>query len=919
MQTEQVRNDEEERAGPGNGGKTAHDPDLTARPADRETETFEELLRVAHRRTGAIPAELVVEKVMAVTRTGDWPLRRGALEALLRRFTFARRDELVVSRRPRGKGVLGIYETRRKGTGGRGKTAPRSRPYRTLLCGVDPPAGSCDCPDYQRSGLGLCKHLLVVLDELAGKPSKWGRARQEQSRIGPRAGPPRLIWDPVRPLTGAGDWLLRVAWHPGKGANGRPSGGKTVEAASRWFQSDNGGPGALGGRDLDDPAIRIELIEDLRRLVRFEGRRRAAGGLPSDPALGALLDDEAARLRQAAELRLVHRRVKSSLKNFKRRVYPYQFEGVRRFLESGVHLLADDMGLGKTVEAIAACHVLWHQGKVSRGLLVVPASLKTQWQREWQACTDIPVQVVDGSPEERAAIYRRHRRRGFLVANYEQVLRDLPLMHRFRPDLMVLDEAQRIKNWATKTAAYIKRLKPPLRLVLTGTPMENRIEELASIMDWVDDRAIEPKWRLGPWHAMAADGRKSIVGARNLQTLRTRLGPCLTRRVRQEVLDQLPERTDTQLPVPMTGAQQDAHDELDRPIAQIVARAGKRPLTHAEFLRLMQLLTSQRILCNGMAQHDFEEMWPTIQATERPNPRLLDRLQSPKLTEFRELVAQIVLEQRRKVVVFSQWRRMLQLAHWAVGDLLGDAALRAVFFTGRENQRRRTQNVVDFHDDPSACLLLCSDAGGVGLNLQHAASCMVCLDLPWNPAVLEQRVGRIYRLGQKHPIEVYHLVSETGIEGRIAGLIGDKQALFKGLFDGSSDEVRFDHSGSFIGRLERIVKPVEVPDLDEEAEEPDEVEPPAATAYPRPGGEEEPRMDDVEPDHRPPAQAPPSGASIRSMLSSIAVMRTPAGGIAIEAPPEAADTLAAMFSGMAELLARAAHDDSEREDRSPPG
>jgi SNF2 family DNA or RNA helicase len=633
------------------------------------------------------------------------------------------------------------------------------------------------------------------------------------------------------------------------------------------------------------------------------------------------------------------------LKTFKRRVYPYQLEGVRRFLESGVHLLADDMGLGKTVEAIAACHVLWHQGKVSRGLVVVPASLKTQWQREWQACTDIPVQVVDGSPEARAAIYRRHRRQGFLIANYEQVLRDLPLMHRFRPDLIVLDEAQRIKNWATKTATYIKQLKPPLRLVLTGTPMENRLEELASIMDWVDDRAIEPKWRLGPWHAMATDGRKDIGGARNLKTLRTRLAPCLTRRLRQEVLDQLPERTDTRLPVPMTEAQQEAHDELDRPIAQLVVRAKKRPLTQAEFLRLMQLLTTQRILCNGMAQHDFVEMWPTIQATKRPNPRLLDRLQSPKLTEFRELVAQIVLEQRRKVVVFSQWRRMLQLAHWAVGDLLGDAGLRAVFFTGRESQRRRTQNVVDFHDDPSACLLLCSDAGGVGLNLQRAASCTVCLDLPWNPAVLEQRVGRIYRLGQKHPIEVYHLVSETGIEARIAGLIGDKQALFKGLFDGSSDEVRFDRSGSFIGRLERIVKPVEVPELDEEAEEfeePDEMEPPAVTASPRPAGEEDPQTEDVEPERRPPAQspaapaserraspggareagaageAPPSGARIRSMLSSIAVRRTPAGGIAIEAPPEAADTLAAMFSGMAELLSRAVNEDSTSEDSSPP-
>ncbi|MBN2495417.1 MAG: DEAD/DEAH box helicase [Deltaproteobacteria bacterium] len=891
----------------------------TARASDREIEAFEELMWIAHRRTGAIPSELIASKVMSVTEGGDWPLRQAALDALLRRFTFARRDELIVARRPRGTSALGIYETRRKGSGGRGRRRPPSRPYRTLLLGVEPLAGSCDCPDYQRSGLGLCKHLLVVLDELAGKPKKWSRARQEQSRIEPRTEQPRLVWDPVRPLTGPGDWLQRVGWLPGMEARGRSPGGRTAEAASRWFTANDGGPATLAGQDLEEPAIRTELVEDLQRFLRYEVRR-ARSGLPSDPVLAPLLEDERARLRQAAELQPVHGQVKGPLKTLKRRVYPYQLEGVQRFLERGVHLLADDMGLGKTVEAIAACHVLWHQGRVSRGLIVVPASLKTQWQREWQAWTDIPVQVVDGSPKDRAAIYH-HSKQGFLVANYEQVLRDLPLMHRFRPELMVLDEAQRIKNWATKTAAYIKQLKPPLRLVLTGTPMENRLEELASIMDWVDDRAIEPKWRLGPWHAVAAGGRKEIGGARNLQTLRTRMAHCLTRRVRQEVLDQLPPRTDTRIPVPMTEDQQSAHDELNQPIAQLLARAKKRPLTQAEFLRLMQLLTAQRILCNGLAQHDFEQMWPAIQAAERPNPRLLDRLQSPKLVEFRELVGQIVLEQRRKVVVFSQWRRMLKLAHWAVRDLLGDEGLRAVFFTGQERQRRRTHNVVDFHDDQATCMLLCSDAGGVGLNLQRAASCTVCLDLPWNPAVLEQRVGRIYRLGQKEPVEVYHLVSETGIESRIAGLIGDKQALFKGLFDGSSDEVRFDRSGSFISRLERIMEPVEVPELGDEVG--DEV-----------GDEEEAEAlgsiaeRPIEPALQEPVQATAatgaspvlvkeaaiggaeqlSGARIRSMLSSIEVRRNRAGGITIEAPPEAAETLASMFSGMAELLTRTAHE-----------
>ncbi len=279
------------------------------------------------------------------------------------------------------------------------------------------------------------------------------------------------------------------------------------------------------------------------------------------------------------------------------------------------------------------------------------------------------------------------RKEGFLIINYEQLLRDLEIVRRWDPDLVVLDEAQRIKNWATKTALSVKGLTPQYRLVLTGTPMENRIDELASIVEWVDDMALEPKWRLASLHSIRADGRREVVGARNLDTIRDRLQHCMVRRVRQDVLDQLPSRTDTRVPVEMTEAQMSAHDDLNQPIAQLVQRSLKRPLTQAEFLKLMSLLTTQRIISNGMAQLQFEDLWPTIR-DRRPDESLLQGLSAPKLIELRQLVRQIVLEQGRKIVVFSQWRRMLSLAHWAVSDLLGDNGLRAGFFTGAEGQRR---------------------------------------------------------------------------------------------------------------------------------------------------------------------------------------------------------------------------------------
>src|SRR6185436_3985912 len=226
------------------------------------------------------------------------------------------------------------------------------------------------------------------------------------------------------------------------------------------------------------------------------------------------------------------------------------------------------------------------------------------------------------------------------------------------------------------------------------------------------------------------------------------------------------------------------------------------------------------MICNGMALRDFAEMWPTIERTRRRSDSLLAKLDSPKLVELRARITDLVVTQQRKVVVFSQWRRMLRLAAWVTADILARAGVRAAFFTGEETQRRRTENLVEFHDDPDTRILFATDAGGVGLNLQRAASCCINLELPWNPAVLEQRIGRIFRLGQTQPVDIYNLVAASGIEDRIAGLVGDKRALFVGLFDGTSDEVPFDSAGSFMTRVHEIIRPVLPPsELEIEAAE----------------------------------------------------------------------------------------------------
>ncbi len=884
-------------------------------PVD-QTEALRELLSRHGRKTGKIPPALIIGHVLSSIPPEEWPTRSDAMDAVARRLDSIKRENLRVEARPAGGRLLGFYLTRRAGSA--------ARPYRTALLGVDPIDSRCNCPDFLKNSLGICKHVLVVLEYLHSRPRVLQQAKKEQEWSDRRA-KSGLYWDPIRPLTGAADWLDRVYW------NGDFEAAKARSAraarAARWFRSNGDGIVSLKNGHAEDPARRLELIDDLLKLL-------PAAESPHDPALRSLLENERRSLKQQTANVLRPGEIRDAIKQLKRPLYPYQRAGVDRFLAAGRLLLADDMGLGKTAQAIACSHILRHSGRIRRGLIIAPASLKPQWAREWQSFSDLPIHVVDGSPDDRQAAYSS-RSSGFLIINYEQLLRDLETVRRWDPELVVLDEAQRIKNWATKTALSVKGLSPQYRLVLTGTPMENRIDELASVVEWVDDMALEPKWRLSSLHSIRSDGRRDVVGARNLDTIRDRLKPCMVRRIRQDVLDQLPPRTDTRVPVEMTEVQKAAHDDLIQPIAQLVQRSLKRPLTQAEFLKLMSLLSTQRIISNGMAQLQFETLWPTIR-NRRPDESTLAALSAPKLSELRQLVRQLVIDQGRKIVVFSQWRRMLNLAQWAVSDSLGDSGLRSGFFTGAEGQRRRTQNIVEFHDDPTFRILFTSDAGTVGLNLQHAANCVINIELPWNPAVLEQRIGRIYRIGQKLPIDVYNLVTEQGIESRIAALVGSKQAFFKGLFDGESDSVQFDQSSNFLAKVQKFYEPESIepvastgsvveedPDssdvgLDDSVADPfDDLLEAADESHDQPAASngEAPSAASTSPFEAAVVTVPeytdstssaiaamPSAGQVRQFFSQLKVARAPSGNVVIEATEESASTLGALFEGMAALL-----------------
>ncbi|MFN0063167.1 MAG: DEAD/DEAH box helicase [Myxococcaceae bacterium] len=811
------------------------------------------------RRLGRQSVDAWVSHLLSIT-PDDVEVRRGAAQALLRRVAASRSLEGAFRKTAPGRFSF---------------ESELGASYVLSLYASSLIEMSCTCPDFSRNALGICKHLWRLLETVDAKERGV-------------AAPPDLVWMPIR------------AWH----------GAASLPEAFRWRQT-VGSRVPAGWRSSEEEGY-LRLESD-GNLATTQERLRAAlkKAEQVDPLAEQLIAEReplAASFTRNTDGKLESAR----LGHLRRQLFPYQREGVQRLLSQELLLLGDDMGLGKTIQAISAASILLCEKKVQRCLVVCPASLKSQWAREWLETTGEVAVVVEGNPEERRHTYAETTA-GPLLMNYEQVVRDFSAVMHWNADLVILDEAQRLKNWATKTALTIKALKPRYRWVLTGTPFENRLDELASLIEWIDDRALEPKWRLSTFHSVRKDGHRQVVAARHLDTLRARLSHCFLRRIKDDVLQQLPERTDTRISVPLTEEQREAHDGLNRPIAQLVRRRHRRPLTQAEFLKLMSLFNEQRMTSNALILPAHTEYWPEL---SRESPaKHLKLLGSPKLEEFRELVSQLVLAQGQKVAVFSQWRRMLEWAAWSVRDLLHEEGVDALFFTGQESQRRRAENLVLFHDDPASRLLFLSDAGGVGLNLQRAASVMVNLEYPWNPAVLEQRIARVHRHGQSRPVQVYLFGAEEGIEARIAALVGDKRAFFKGLFDGESDTVQFDQSGSFMESVEKLAMASD--DSDEAAELEatldglDDGDTLNAFESGAPSEESPPERDlsaeeDATLELVPPAKAMPAPTLAGDWLRQIRVERDASGGLKIEADGDAADQLASVFSGLANLFASTA-------------
>ena len=605
---------------------------------------------------------------------------------------------------------------------------------------------SCDCADYHTNRLGTCKHIESVnifLQKKRGHNHRKSKNSRAEIFIDETDSRKLKITHPEDGMCLPSDMEGQI----NKYLNDLQQGSSSALDALSSIAQDNS--------DLLRVSRRLASWNESKLLARrkIDARDRFAEGMKSGV---------------------------NSLNLLKLQLLPYQVEGVLHLAFSERALLADDMGLGKTVQAIGACALLKEHCGIERVLVVSPASLKSEWEEQIEKFSDLPVKSVYGHPGMRRIAYSDQT--FFTLCNYEQVIPDFQkIMELFQPDVVILDEAQRIKNWRTKTATAIKKLRSRYAFVLTGTPLENRIDEVYSIVQFLDSDLLGPLFRFNR-DFYELDDRGKPVGFRNLDELNRRISSVMLRRRKQEVESELPARTDKTYFVPMTDDQMDFYQDYKITVSRIASKAKKRPLTPEEFKRLQQCLACMRMLCD--------------------TPAILDKTTSyecPKLDEIGKLFPELLEDPERKIIVFSEWIGMLEL----VREYAVESGWEFAWHTGSVPQQRRRSEITRFREDPGCRLFLSSESGGVGLNLQ-AADTVVNLDQPWNPARLEQRISRAWRKHQTRPVTVINLVSEGTIEHRMLGLLNAKRAVAEGVIDGKGDLTKIKLPSSRAGFLDRL-------------------------------------------------------------------------------------------------------------------
>lgn len=449
------------------------------------------------------------------------------------------------------------------------------------------------------------------------------------------------------------------------------------------------------------------------------------------------------------------------------KLYPYQKEGIRFAAKAGKAIIADEMGLGKTIQAIGTAELLRREGLIGSVLVICPTSLKYQWRSEIRKFTDADVFVIEGNHLRRKEAYNRPE--PYKIISYKSACNDIKVLGGLQTDILIMDEVQRLKNWNTQISMAARKISSDYSVILSGTPLENKLDELYSIVEFVDNFRLAPYYLFKERHILT-DELGNVVGYQNLNEIGRKLDDILIRRRKRDVKLQMPERVDKNLLVPMIKEQMAMHGEFKFQVGMPIQKWQRfHFLSDKDRKRLLMFQSQMRMACDSSYILDQKTRYDT------------------KVDECVNIITSILSGEGEKVVVFSQWERMTRL----IAKELKEKEIGFEYLHGGVPSEKRKDLVDNFMNTPGSRVFLSTDAGSTGLNLQAAAT-IINVDLPWNPAVLEQRIGRIYCLGQQNNIQVINLVAPGSIEEGMVDKLRFKTSMFEGVLDAGVDAVFVD-------------------------------------------------------------------------------------------------------------------------------
>lgn len=622
-------------------------------------------------------------------------------------------------------------------------TNPKSREeYKVVFRAENSMWNYCSCMDFKTSQLGTCKHLEAVKLKLNGHRHVVNTPSYSSVYLSYRNG--RKV-------------SLRI------GSNHRE---EMEQLAKQYFDSHS---------HLRDEAFPI-FDQFLSAAAHFDSDFRCY-----QDAIDFVVD----RRENIRRCKLVEEKYNNEQLDIllDTQLYPYQKEGIRFAAKAGRAIIADEMGLGKTIQAIGTAELLLREGFVDNILIVCPTSLKYQWKREIERFTHREVLVIEGLHTRRIEQYKMPQ--PYKIVSYNSVCNDLKVLRHMETDMVIMDEVQRLKNWDTQIARAARHINSQYTVLLSGTPLENKLEELYSIVELADQFALAPYYKFRNDHILCDETGK-VIGYQNLNAIKKRLQHIMIRRRKSDVHLQLPGRMDQNLFVPMTKEQREMHEEFKSGVAALVLKWKRMHfLSEKDRKRLLLLLSQMRMVCDSTFILDQQSRYDT------------------KIDELMNILDSYLVGGNGKVVVFSGWERMTRL----VAQELTQRGIRFEYLHGGIPSAKRKDLVNNFTDQPDSRVFLSTDAGSTGLNLQ-AASLIVNLDLPWNPAVLEQRIARIYRIGQQRNIQVINLVSANSFEEQMIARLKFKSSLFEGALDGGEDTI-FANDDKFKGIMSLVADYVE--------------------------------------------------------------------------------------------------------------